>query len=232
MPLMDHFRPPASIRAPWTSLNTSWVGKVMAELNRTLPADRYVALGKSHLGPEVEADVAEIETRGDWPPTDTAGGLAVAPPIVTVENDVTEEFEVEVQDLKEGMALVGVIEFISPGNKDRPETRRRLVSKVKSYLNLGIGVVIVDVVTVRLANLHNELVEELRRPAAAMPDTATYLAGYRPVRTEERLTTNMWPYAVTVGSPLPSVPLALKNGPIIAIDFEKTYTQALADHRL
>ena len=38
------------------------------------------------------------------------------------------------------------------------------------------------------------------------------LAGYRSIKTDDRQTTNMWPYPVAVGSPLPSVPLALKNG--------------------
>lgn len=232
MPLLDHFRPPASVRAPWTSLSTSWVRSVMAELNRTLPADRYLALAKAHLGPEAEADIAEFETSDEWPPFESTGGLAVAPPVVTVDTEVTDEFEVEVHDTKEAMALVGVIEFISPANKDRPDTRWRLVSKVKAYLNLGVGVILVDIVTSRHANLHNELAAELRVPAAAMGETATYLSGYRPTRTEDRLTINMWPYPAAVGSPLPDVPLALKGGPVIAIDFETTYTQALADHRL
>ena len=234
MPLLDHFQPPARIRAPWESLGTSWVTRVMTHLNCVLPGDRYLAFSRVHLGAEAEADVAEFEVPGDWSATGD-GGLATlaAPPVVSVEATIPEEFEVEVKDVREGMALVAVIEFISPANKDRPETRDRLVSKAVTYLGLGVGVVLIDVVTNRLANLHNELVAALKvRKAARLPDVPTYVAGYRPTREDGRWTVDMWPYSVPIGSAIPSVPLALKGGPLVALDLESTYTAALAEHRL
>ena len=180
MPLLDHFHSSARIRAPWESLGSSWVTRVMAHLNRLLPRERYQAFSRVHLGSDAGADIAEFEVPGDW---SGEGGVAIlaAPPIVSVEAAIPEEFEVEVRDAREGMSLVGVIEFISPANKDRPETRERLVNKTVAYLGLGIGVVLVDVVTNRSANLHNELVAALRvRPAARLPDVPTYVAGYQP----------------------------------------------------
>lgn len=233
MPLLDHFRRPAIQRAPWPSLNTVWVAQVMAQLNALLPADRYAAFGRAHLGAEAEADISEFEMPGKWPAGEPDGGLAVAPPLATVETAVLDEFEVEVKDVVEDMRLVGVIEFVSPANKDRPETRRRLVSKCLTYLDLGVGVILVDIVTTARANLHNELAVELgAQPPAFLPVGEPYVAGYRPSKDEERWTINMWPYSVAVGAVIPPVPLALKNGPLVPVDFETAYTQALAVHRL
>jgi hypothetical protein len=235
MPLLDHFQPPARIRAPWESLGHSWVTRMMAYLNRLLPRDRYQAFSSVHLGAEAEADIAEFEVPGDWS-TRGDGGVATlaAPPVVTVEAAIPDEFEVEVKDVREGMSLVGVIEFISPANKDRPETREKLVSKALTYLDLGIGVILVDIVTNRLVNLHNELVVALKvRKAARLPDDApTYVAGYRPTREDGRWTIDMWPYVAPVGAIVPTVPLALKGGPLVPVDLEGTYCAALADHNL
>lgn len=233
MPLLDHFLPPARIRAPWESLGHSWVAKLMAHLNRLLPKDRYQAFSAIHLGADAEADIAEFEVSGEWADGGRVATLA-APPVVTVEAAIPDEFEVEVKDAREGMALVGVIEFVSPANKDRPESREKLVSKTMTYLDLGIGVVLVDTVTNRLANLHNELVAALKvRKAARLPDDeATYVAGYRPTREDGRWIIDMWPYSAPVGKNLPTVPLALKNGPLVPLDLEGSYCAALADHNL
>lgn len=232
MPLLDHFHPPASARAPWPSLGTVWVGRVMGYLNRVLPGDRYAAVSTVHLGSQAEADIGEFEVPGDWN-SDPTSGLVVVPPVVTIEAVLDDEFEVEVRDTHEGMALVGVIEFISPANKDRPEARQRLAAKTMAYLDLGVGVILVDIITSRRANLHNEIVAALKSPdAARLPDVATYLAGYRPTRVYDRWTIDMWPYAALVGDPLPAVPLALKGGPVVPVDFETTYRESLVEHRL
>ena len=59
--------------------------------------------------------------------------------------------------------LAAAIELVSPSNRDRPEARRAFVAKCASYLQRGAGLVIVDVVTDRLANLHEELSAFLAR---------------------------------------------------------------------
>lgn len=57
-----------------------------------------------------------------------------------------------------GATLVGAIGLVSPGNKDRPEARRAFAAKCVSYLTRGIGLIVVDIVANRLANLHNEVI--------------------------------------------------------------------------
>src|SRR5260370_42395164 len=64
------------------------------------------------------------------------------------------------QDLG-GAELRAAIELISPANKDRAGSRRTFAAKCAGYLKHGISVVIVDIVTSRTANLHEELFDTL-----------------------------------------------------------------------
>ena len=66
-------------------------------------------------------------------------------------------------------ASSAAIELVSPGNKDRPEARRAFAAKCAGYLTAGVGLVVVDIVTDRLANLHNELIELMRQGGAVPP---------------------------------------------------------------
>ncbi len=238
MPLLDHFRKPIETRAPWASVGTLWVGKVITALNAMLPRDRYLALATVHLGDRAEADIAEFELEDGLPFEDHNGhgGTAtlLAPAAVaTFEATFPDEFEVQIKDLRDDMRLVGAIEFVSAANKDRESERTQFVSKCLAYLDAGIGLVLVDVVTTRSANLHNEVMTALDAPAKAMlPDVPTYVASYRPTRPHERTRIDTWPYPCEVGTPIPGVPLALKNGPTVRLDLEGTYMDVLAGHNL
>ena len=64
------------------------------------------------------------------------------------------------QDLG-GAELRGAIELVSPANKDREASRRTFAARCASHLKHGIGVVVVDVVTNRQADLHRELFDLL-----------------------------------------------------------------------
>ena len=59
------------------------------------------------------------------------------------------------------MKLVAAIELVSEANKDRPSHRRTFATKCASYLQRGVSVVVIDVVTSQAANLHAELIELL-----------------------------------------------------------------------
>ena len=231
MPLLDHFHPPLQDQAPWTSICTMWIASLVKSLNRSLPRDRFRAFAKAHLSSSAEADVAEYEREPEFP--DPSGGVAVAttkPAVFTLEAQFPDEFEVQINEFRDGMRLSAVIELLSPGNKDREAERRRFTSKCAAYLSLGVGVIVVDVVTNRRINLHNQLIEELgdgRFPA--LPETPSYVAAYKPDPWNAN-SIEVWPYAAPVGSPIPSVPLPLRDGPSIMVDLEGTYCEAIADN--
>ena len=73
----------------------------------------------------------------------------------------TDTVEVAIFSHEAGVVLTGAIELVSPANKDRPAHRQAFVSKCETYMQQGISVVIVDVVTGRQANLHEAVLERL-----------------------------------------------------------------------
>jgi hypothetical protein len=242
MPLRDHFHPPLNQLRHWESFHAAWATEIMRTLNRkVLPANCF-AEAQVHVGGRVEIDVATFEQ--DQPALAGAtgsngGGVAVetwAPPLarLTMPAVFPDEIEVQIFHTSGGATLVAAIELISPGNKDRAETRRAFAAKCFSYLQQGIGLIIVDVVTERLANLHNELIHLLEQPERyEMADApALYAVAYRPSHRQTGDSIEIWPTSLAVGQPLPELPLALRGLKTVPVDLETTYTTTCQDSRL
>jgi hypothetical protein len=127
MPLRDHFRPPVGQLLPWESLHSGWISRLTERLNELLP-DGFVALDTVRVGGRLEIDVGtfEGEDRGPATGANGAGGVAVAPAVYTPPAAVGA-FPVNFPDVAEvrvftdrgGRKLVGAVELVSPGNKDR-----------------------------------------------------------------------------------------------------------------
>lgn len=238
MPLLDHFHEPVLSLDPWESFHTFWAVSLGDYLNRLLPR-RYRAWVQTHLGRNVEADVAEFGTPAEPGDNGWGGGVALqtyAPPAValTMPASYPDDMEVQVVDTMGRMRLAAVIELVSPGNKDRPEARRVYAAKCVAYLERGIGLVSVDIVTSHHFHLHNAIVRLLELgPACSLPEKE-YLSvvAYRPARREERNEIDVWPTALAVGNPLPVVPLALRGAQAVPLDLETTYSEARERSRL
>jgi hypothetical protein len=43
---------------------------------------------------------------------------------------------------------------------------------------------------------------------------------------------DVWCFPALVGSPIPSVPLALRRGPLVMLELEETYEEAIGDSGL
>jgi hypothetical protein len=234
MPLIDHFHHPGKRRLPWTTMAQAWALSLIGWLNRRLPRDEFRAEMNLHLGRHVEADVAEFR-EPDVPRDGSRNGpvalLSDAPPaLLTVAASFPDDLEVEIREEHDRARLVAVIELVSPANKDRAAEREAFVAKCVAYLKRGIGLVILDVVTERHANLHNELMGVIGgENPRLMSDVPTYVSGYRPVHRRETDANEIeiWPYAAVVGEPIPAVPLGLRGGPVILLDLEGTYTAAI-----
>ena len=106
-----------------------------------------------------------------------------------------DDYEVQLFEQRGGMRLVAVIELVSPGNKDRPESRRAFAAKCAAYLQRGIGLTVVDTVTERHFNLHNELVELLHWEESLRMAEACFLytAAFRPLRRKKRTKSRFGP---------------------------------------
>jgi hypothetical protein len=238
MPLRDHFHGETELELPWPMMAQSWAISLVRWLNTTLPRERFHAVSEMRMGLQVEADVAEY-LRGDFAPgqpgtNGSATALAELAPapaaVLTVPAVFPDEIEIELRERRAGRPLVGIIELVSPGNKDRATACDAFVSKCVAYLRHGVGVVIVDVVTERHENLHNLLMERIGGAnPELMPDVPTYVSGYRPVHRPATGANEIevWPYAATVGAAVPAVPLGLRGGPVVLLDLEATYTAAI-----
>lgn len=244
MPLLDHFR--GSIpRRRWQAFHGRWANAIADDLNRRLPK-QLVAEGPTYLGRDVSADVAEYERPNgnghDGVPA-TGGtendGIATAAAVLaeTYAPPATElsmpalfpdEIKVEVRDTGDDYKLLAVVELVSPSNKKEANEREQFAAKCLSFLGKGVGLVILDLVTERHENLHNELVRIAEHDDKfLMPDDQwTYAAAYRPVSRKKKDLIDLWLWPLKIGEALPTVPLALKGYGCVRLDLEATYTEA------
>src|SRR5262249_51057553 len=146
----------------------------------------------------------QAQPRLDWTPPAPQATL----PLVIV----TDLVEVRVLRGEGGPVLAGAIEFVSPSNKDRPLARDAFVSKRAAYLQQGAGLVIVDIVTERRANLHRDLLSRVSPDGPSGPDADLYAAAYRPFGREGQPTLEVWHEVLRLGGSLPTLPLWLRGG--------------------
>jgi hypothetical protein len=242
MPLFDHFRPPVENDLPWESLHSGWASTLAVVLNQRWLTRDFIALEHTHAGPYVEIDVGTFERPASTTPSMPNGGGGVAtlpevyaPPqtLAAIPAVFPDRFEVRVFTTRDGRRLVGAIELVSPRNKDRAEERRAFLAKCANYLSQGVSVVILDIVTTRHANLHNELLRWLNAPAGQLPDEAPlYAAAYRPVLRNESPQIDVWAQTCAVGAVLPTMPLRLTGDLFVPVEFEATYLETCRQRRL
>ncbi|OWK38473.1 DUF4058 domain-containing protein [Fimbriiglobus ruber] len=226
MPLLDHFHPPLSERRHWHSFHNSWATYLASQLNAVLP-EGYFA--EANVQYRVEIDVAAFEEPG---PTSPVDGWAPPPPQASVPLDLAGAVvEVGIFSRSGGPTLAGAVELVSPSNKDRPAHRDALMSKCATCLRAGIGLVLVDVVTERPADLHRELLAHL---GAADPGAgpALFAAAYRPVERDGAGALDIWREPVAVGRPLPTLPLWLRGGLCLPVELEAAYTRTCVEQRV
>src|SRR5438270_5243133 len=165
MPLLDHFHPPLYPHHHWESFHSNWATRIADGIAAVLPPEFQVE-EHIHAGPGFEIDVATYEggpapqdSASAGPALATRAAPAYAPPVAdaTMPAAFPDTFEVRVFSTTAGLTLVAVVELVSPGNKNRPAERRAFTAKCASYLAQGVSLIIVDVVTSRHANLHNDL---------------------------------------------------------------------------
>jgi hypothetical protein len=235
MPLLDHFHPPLLGRRHWEGFHGRWAAAIADALNESLPAE-YFAEFQVTLGTRVEVDVATF--------TEDAGAEALRPngattavqarvwtppaPVAVMPAFFPDDFEVQVFSSVAGPTLVAAVELVSPGNKDRDEARRAFAAKCAAYLQRGIGLMVVDIVTSRHANLHDDLMALLGHTTGlAFPTPVPlYATAYGPAHRQQRNEIDLWREALALNQPLPTLPLAVRGLGCWPIDLEATYMEA------
>ena len=213
-------------RDNFDGLHHLWMSEVVGVLRHTLPPPFRVVIGSSPLltvgGERRYPDVGVAN--GRHPDPASAGGVVREPdvevPVATLEEDLT------VQVQRDGR-LVAVIEFISPGNKDRPDSRDTYTTRYLTYLRHGVHLLLVDVHRRPIGfsfpqRIAAELQTEL--PAPPAPCAVAYRVG-EPLAEAGRFLA-VWSDPLTVGQPLPTVSLPLTVHLAVPIDLEATYSRA------
>ncbi len=238
MPLLDHFHPPLHGLRRWEGFHHAWAVSLAQQLNDgVLPPD-YFAEPEISMGPELEIDVAAMELDG----AKSDGGVATAtwaPPRARFSAKVDfaslDTCEVRVYQDLGGAELRGAIELVSPANKDREGSRRTFAAKCAGYLKHGIGVLMIDVVTARKANLHETLFDMLEantRQAPWKSVSSLYAVSYRAVTVRKNPRIEVWPERLAVGSVLPEMPLWLSLDLCVPVRLDESYLAACRSLRI
>lgn len=116
--------------------------------------------------------------------------------------------------------------LVSPANKDRPGHRTTFAAKCAGYLKNGIGLIVVDTVTSRLADMHDELLRTLEiKPGRAYWKSASglYAIAYRPVTVRKSPRIEIWTEPLAIGKALPTLPLWLTLELAVPVRLEDAY---------
>ncbi len=233
MALQDHFHPPLSLRRHWHAFHNAWATYIASALNRRLPAG-YFAEPNVQFG--VEIDVAALDETVVLQDPDAAGELPVwhpSEPTLTVPFvKATDTVEIRLFQAVEGPALVGAVELVSPANKDRPSHRNAFVAKCETYLQQGVGLVIVDVVTARQANLHDDVLARLAAVNPMASGTGLYAVSYRTIERDRQSHLDIWRETLAIGDALPTLPLWLRGALCLPVELEATYDRTCREHRI
>jgi hypothetical protein len=237
MPLRDHFRPPLDDLTSWEGFHSGWPMMIVLALQRRLPR-RYVAAPGVHSGTLVEIDVSTYEQDEPAPNAPNAGngngGVATAvwappQPTLTVATDLPDqdEYEVRVYDTKRARRLVAAVEIVSPSNKDRPEHRRAFVAKCAALLQQRVSVTIIDLVTTRNFNLYADLLELIGQtdPTLGAEPPPLYAVSCRLTKEGETSVFQTWVHQLTLGQPLPTLPLWLADNLSVPLELEACYEE-------
>jgi Protein of unknown function (DUF4058) len=223
--------------ASWEAVHGGWPMVIVQSLAKKLPL-RYVAHPRVHLGAFAEIDVSAYERESPVATGSSNGGVATAlwappRPTLSVSTDLPaqDEYEVRVYDEIRNQRLVAAIELVSPGNKDRPESRRAFVAKCAALLQQQVTVTIVDLISIREFNLYGDLLDLIGQsdPALGAEPPAIYVAACRATKTTAQHGSNWqletWLNPLHVGQPLPTSPLWLADNFSMPLDLEGTYEE-------
>jgi hypothetical protein len=211
-----------------------WPAMIVQQLFDILPSG-FVAAPGVHFGKDFEIDVSAFEEDEPAEPmtsTGDSGVATIAPPAPTLslEADLSDqdEFEVQVYDVERGRELVAAIEIVSPSNKDRPEHRRAFVAKVAALLQKEVCVSVVDLVTIRQFNLYADLLELIGRTDPQLGPTppnlyAVTISSRKP--PDRRSLLDMWYYPMSLGQPLPTLPIWLSPNLHVLLPLEASYEE-------
>ena len=233
MPIIDHFSPKVRAISHFHSFHNAWATHIAVDLNALLP-NNFVAEPNVQIGSRIEIDVQADELlTGNQNPLVSQYKFPAA--MVSVPASFPDETEIYIVNLSDARRTVGVIEIVSPANKDRPQHRDTFIAKCLSLISEGISLVIVDIIAIRQFNFHNELMRRLESKAGQIPETEEqplYCSAYRYTFDQENPCVECWPRQLSVGDVLPELPLFIGSQIAVPVRLEQTYMETRQKFRV
>ena len=231
MPVHDWTRVDAGT---FHALHTAWITHLSEALNGGILPSGYYAMPEQHGG-RLIADVLTLQVPQPppAPPAEESGGVALAdaPPRVRRRLSPSPSARGTRRTLTirhvSGHRIIALVEIVSPANKDRATHVAELADKVEAALWHGVHVLLGDILPpgpFDPQGMHAAVWERFDDEPYVLPvkeplTLASYVAGPRPEAYLEH---------VSVGLPLPEMPLFLNPDRYINVRLEATYMQAFA----
>jgi hypothetical protein len=234
VPLRDHFHSPWSDENAWEGFHSAWANTIVRHLNGSLlPASSrpYRKCISAPWWKQISEDLSGFQQTAahlrkvalGWQPR---CGHRRSPPRHWMSQSWMRMLRSPRVRRPTRHAASRRDRIRGPGNKDRAEARQAFVAKCAAYLQEQIGLIIVDVVTERRANLHEELLRLIAPGQASVAVSQLYAVAYRRWPNNGhpgRLAT--WPASLAIGQALPTLPLWLLGELPIPIDLEMSYQE-------
>lgn len=216
----------------WHEFHQSWSVRIKDALNGGLLPKGHHAYVESKVA-GYEPDVVAVQARAVRDDGPRGGTLTLEPPqtklVTRIENDrqsyARRANRISIRHTHGD--VVGVIELVSPGNKDTRRSVKAFVDKAVDFLLGGVHFVLVDLFPPTKNDPHglhaaivDEIVEQSFDPP---PGKDRVLVGYR---AEQPITAFIEP--VGVGDALPPVPLYLASDFYVLLPLEATYAATWA----
>ena len=226
MPILDHLSEEISDIAEFQSFHNAWAVEIAYGLNKVLPKG-------FRAKPHAQIGIREVDVRADRSLSPDEKHELVSryqppPPFAMTQAVFPPELEVFVVDVRRRtQRTVGVVEIVSAGNKDRPESKNDFVAKCSNLLSQEVSVAIVDILALPRFNLHNLLLSTLEIPDCQMEDntdTPLYCTTYRKdFDAKGHPAIQFWAFALKVGDTFPELPLFITSEVAVPVDLERAY---------
>jgi hypothetical protein len=230
MPLHDWTRTEAG---DWHHFHQSWTSEISRQLNQpgSLPKGYYAYIESKVAGFEPDVLAVQAGPRRKGP---ISGGVATLDPprtqlVTRIEND-RQSYARRANRISIRHAhgdIVGVIELVSPGNKDTRRSVKAFVDKAVEFLQRGVHFVLIDLFPPTVNDphgIHTAIVTEIaEQPYDPPTGKDRVLVGYC---AEQPIIAYIEP--VGVGDTLPPVPLYLTSDFYVMLPLEATYAATWA----
>jgi len=213
----------------WNSLHIVWQAQLLDWVQGKLPPGYRAYLGSV---PALTIDVPngrpDLGVR-QWKDalTDSGNGTGAVTP--EPDTEAVAVFELDPQTavhVEFHGRLVAAIEIVSPRNKDRPDARERYLARYLGYIRQAVHLMLIDVLPrpagFSFADALNANLKFEQSPCP-VPFAVSYRVGES---VPDGTLIGFWRRLLAIGSPLPTIPLALNVRESIPIDLEHTYREA------